>query len=58
MLKNRNCQTITLLYAILHEQFTMDYVADHFIKTVLLECINEIKGIKYTIMLHHAMTVL
>ena len=52
MLKNKNCfQTIMLLYAILHGNSL--HVADDFIQTVLLECINESTSILY-----HTMTVL
>ena len=34
------------------------HVADNYIKTILLECINERYISKYTIMFYHTMTVL
>ena len=47
---------IARLYTSLHEQFTT--CSKQFIKTVLLECINEWYQSTYTITLYHTMTVL
>ena len=48
---------LCFLYAILHVQFTT--CSRQFYKSVLLECINDWYNIsKYTIILHHTMTVL